>query len=26
VLELIRDDTLAGRAMAIWRGQAPRLL
>jgi NAD(P)-dependent dehydrogenase (short-subunit alcohol dehydrogenase family) len=26
VLDLIRDDTLAGRALVLWRGQAPRLL
>jgi NAD(P)-dependent dehydrogenase (short-subunit alcohol dehydrogenase family) len=26
VLELIRDDTLAGRALVMWRGEAPRLL
>ena len=26
VLTLIRDETLAGRAMVIWRGEEPRLL
>jgi NAD(P)-dependent dehydrogenase (short-subunit alcohol dehydrogenase family) len=26
VLRLIRDDTLAGKALVLWRGQPPRLL
>lgn len=26
VMRLVRDDSLAGRAIVIWRGEAPRLI